>query len=60
MSDNKSNVDKLHEAGALDKERLHEDHIEAINQLSQEEIEHLKSINEKVQKNSGQSVGIIL
>jgi len=60
MSDNKSNVDKLHEAGALDKERLHKDHIEAINQLSQEEIEHLKSINEKVQKNSGQSVGIIL
>lgn len=60
MSDEKNNIDQLHECGALDKSRLHEDHIDAINQLSQEEVEHLKSINKKVQSESGQPVGIIL
>ncbi|WP_077341552.1 aroma-sacti cluster domain-containing protein [Pseudocolwellia agarivorans] len=60
MSDTKTNVEQLHEAGALDKDRLHEDHVNAINQLSQEEVDHLKSINKKIQNQSGQSVGIIL
>lgn len=60
MSNTKTNVEQLHDAGALDKDRLHEDHVNAINQLSQEEVDHLKSINKKIQNQSGQSVGIIL
>ncbi|XPF93713.1 aroma-sacti cluster domain-containing protein [Colwellia sp. RE-S-Sl-9] len=60
MSNTKTNVEQLHEAGALDKDRLHEDHVNAINQLSQEEVDHLKSINKKIQNQSGQPVGIIL
>lgn len=60
MSNNKSNIDQLHEAGALNKDKLHEDHIKAIDQLSQEEVEHLKVINKKIQKDSGQPVGIVL
>lgn len=58
MSDKKSNTDELHEAGALNKEDLHEDHIKAIDQLSKEEVEHLKSISKKVKNKSGQPVGI--
>lgn len=60
MSDTKTNVEQLHDAGVLDKETLHEDHVNAINQLSQEEIGHLKSINQKIKNDSGQSVGIAL
>ncbi len=58
MTDNKSNTDQLHEAGALNKDDLTEDHIEAIDQLSQEEVEHLKSISKKVNKDGGKPVGI--
>ncbi|NQZ82979.1 MAG: hypothetical protein HRT52_18370 [Colwellia sp.] len=60
MTDKQSNTDQLHQEGALNKDDLHEDHIKAIDQLSQEEVEHLKAINKKVQKDSGQPVGIVL
>ena len=59
MTDKKSNTDQLHEAGVLKKEDLHEDHVKAIEQLSQKEVEHLKTMNEKVQKDGAKPVGII-
>jgi len=59
MTDNKSNTDHLHEAGVINKADLDKDHLEAIESLSKEEIENLKSIDEKMKKtNSG--VGVFL
>lgn len=60
MTDKQSNSDHLHEEGVINKEDLHDDHIKAIDQLSSEEIEHLKSISKKVQTSSGKPVGIAL
>ena len=50
MTDSINNVEQLHEAGALNKKELSEEHIKAINSLSQEEVEQLKSIHKNVNK----------
>ena len=60
MSNNKSNTEHLHDEGVINKADLHEDHIKAIDQLSSEEVEHLKSISKKVESSSGKPVGIAL
>lgn len=59
MTNKKSNTDHLHEEGVLNKDDLHDDHIKAIDMLPEEEVEHLKRINERVKKGSGQPVGIV-
>ncbi|MEW6991233.1 hypothetical protein AADZ91_11130 [Colwelliaceae bacterium 6441] len=59
MSNKKSNTDQLHDAKIFDKKDLHEDHIKAIDSLSQEEVEHLKSIGKKLNDVSP-SVGYFL
>lgn len=60
MTDSKNNVEQLHEAGALNKKELSEEHVKAINSLSQEEVEQLKSINKNVGNESDSSVGIFI
>ncbi|MCJ8319312.1 MAG: hypothetical protein MJK12_06745 [Colwellia sp.] len=42
MNNFKSNVEQLHEAGAINKHELSEENIKAIDGLSQEEVGHLK------------------
>jgi|GEM_PF-1857931 len=66
MSNSKKNDEQLHEAGVIDKTQLHDDHINAINQLSAEEVKNLISIHQKLKKESDggdapeQPVGIFL
>ena len=43
-----SNVEQLHDAGIVDKEKLSEEEQNALNALSPEEIESLKSIHRKL------------
>ncbi|MCJ8272781.1 MAG: hypothetical protein MJK04_25715 [Psychrosphaera sp.] len=45
MTTSISNVEQLHEAGAINKEQLSKEDIQAINNLSQKEIGHLKTNN---------------
>ena len=45
MTTSISNVELLHEAGAINKEQLSKEDIQAINNLSQKEIGHLKTNN---------------
>jgi hypothetical protein len=59
MSDNKSHTDHLHEAGVVNKADLSDEHIQAINSLSKEEIEQLKSIHKNANKGRDQPVGVI-
>lgn len=59
MSNNKSNTEHLHEAGVINKADLDKENIEAIDSLSKEEIEHLKSIDKNMKK-SNNSVGVFL
>lgn len=58
MSDKQSNSEYLHAEGVINRDELHEDHIKAIDQLSQEEVEHLKSIGKKIDQGDGKPVGI--
>jgi hypothetical protein len=39
-----TNIDKLHQAGTIDKDKLTQDHIDAINGLSDEELAHIESV----------------
>jgi hypothetical protein len=59
MTDNTTNTEHLHKAGIINKADLDKDNIEAIDSLSKEEVEHLKSIDKNMKKvNKG--VGIFL
>jgi len=60
MTTNNDNVDQLHDAGALNKEELTDEHKKALNTLSQEEIEQLKSIHKSANKDDDNPVGIFL
>jgi len=60
MNDNQTNTDHLHEAGIIDKDALDEGHKKALDSLSVEEIEHLKSIDKNMKSTSGSGVGITL
>ncbi|MFT5758404.1 MAG: hypothetical protein ACI9LM_003145 [Alteromonadaceae bacterium] len=60
MTDNKKNTDHLHDAGVINKADLSEEHSKAVNSLSKEEIEHLKSIDKNMKKTSGSGVGVNL
>ncbi|NQZ88853.1 MAG: hypothetical protein HRT54_14865 [Colwellia sp.] len=60
MSDNKSNTEDLHECGAINKDDLSAEHTQAIESLSKEEIEQLKTIHKNANKDQDQPVGIIV
>jgi len=62
MTNKKNNVDQLHDSGALNKEELSDDHKRALNSLSQEEVEQLKSIHKSVNKDNDDdsAVGVFL
>ncbi|MDO6428269.1 hypothetical protein Q4489_14710 [Thalassotalea sp. 1_MG-2023] len=55
----KSNTEHLHEEGVINKEELTKEHVKAIDGLSKDEVEQLKSINKSVKKVSP-GVGIML
>lgn len=59
MTDNKSNTDHLHDEGLVNKTDLSDDHVKAIDSLSQAEVEQLKSIHKSANKDSDNPVGII-
>lgn len=58
--DKKSNTEHLHEEGVLDKSELHEDQIKAIDSLTPQEVETLKSISKKHKKSGDKPVGVLL
>ena len=58
MTDSNNNVDQLHDAGAINKADLTDEHKKALNTLSQEEVEQLKAINKKMKKGSGDDVTV--
>jgi len=45
---NTPNTDKLHDAKILDKTKLNEDNIKAIESLSEEEVQHTINISNKL------------
>jgi hypothetical protein len=59
MSNNESNTDHLHEAGVVNKADLSDEHIQAIDSLSKEEIEQLKSIHKNANKGKDHPVGVV-
>ena len=60
MTDKKSNTEQLHDAGIINKADLDADHIKALDGLSQEEVDNLKSIDSSMKKSSGPNVGVAL
>ncbi len=60
MTDNQSNTEHLHEAGIVNKADLSDEHVKAIDSLSKEEIEQLKSIHENANKDNDEPVGICI
>ncbi|GAA6205837.1 hypothetical protein [Thalassotalea sp. SU-HH00458] len=58
MSNNKSNTEHLHEEGVVNKAELSDEHVNAIDSLSAEEIEQIKSIHKNVNKDNDNPVGI--
>jgi len=60
MNDNQTNTEHLHEAGIINKNGLDVGHKKALDSLSIEEIEHLKSIDKNMKNTSGSGVGITL
>lgn len=59
MTDNQSNTEHLHEAGIVNKADLSDEHVKAINSLSKEEIEQLKTLHDSANKDNDNPVGII-
>ena len=59
MNNLKSNVEQLHEAGAINKDELSEANIKAIDGLSQEEVGHLK-ISASSTKHVSTTAGVII
>jgi len=58
-----TNTDKLHQAGVLDKDKLTQDHIDAIDNLSDDEVKHIESIHKKLtpeEKATSKVVGLPL
>jgi hypothetical protein len=45
---NTPNTDKLHDAKIIDKDKIDEDHVKAIESLSAEEVEHTINISKKL------------
>lgn len=43
-----TNIDKLHQAGVLDKDTMSQDNIDSINNLSDEELAHIESVHKKL------------
>jgi hypothetical protein len=43
-----TNTEKLHQAGILDKDKLTQDHIDAINNLSDDELAHIEAVHKKL------------
>jgi hypothetical protein len=43
-----TNIDKLHNAGVLDKDTLAQENIDAINSLSDEELSHIEAVHKKL------------
>ena len=60
MTDKKTNTEHLHEEGVINKDELDADQAKSIDSLSQEEIEHLKSISKKIKSDKAKPVGIML
>ena len=60
MSANKSNTEDLHECGAINKDDLSDEHTQAIESLSKEEVEQLKSIHKNANKGKDRPVGIFV
>ena len=60
MTDNKTNTDHLHDAGIINKPELSDEHIKAIDSLSKEEVEQLKSIHKSANKDNDNPVGIVI
>jgi hypothetical protein len=58
-----NNIDKLHQAGVLDKDTLTQDNVDAINNLSEDELAHIESVHKKLtpeEKAVGKVVGLPL
>ena len=48
-----TNIDKLHQAGILDKDNMSQDNIDAINNLSDDELNHIEAVHKKSGKDTG-------
>jgi len=58
-----TNTDKLHQAGVLDKDKLTQDHIDAIDNLSDDEVKHIETVHDQLtpeQKELSKVVGVPL
>jgi hypothetical protein len=58
-----TNIDKLHQAGILEKDKLSQDHVDAINNLSEDELAHIEAVHKKLspeEKALGKVVGLPL
>ena len=58
-----TNIDKLHQAGILEKDKLSQDHVDAINNLSDDELAHIEAVHKKLspeEKALGKVVGLPL
>lgn len=60
MTNSSSNTDLLHAEGVVNKADLSEEHIKAIDSLSAEEIEQIKSIHKSANKDSDKPVGVFI
>jgi len=43
-----TNIDKLHQAGILDKDSMTQENIDAINNLSDDEFAHIEAVHKKL------------
>ncbi|GLX80043.1 hypothetical protein tinsulaeT_33830 [Thalassotalea insulae] len=55
-----TNTEHLHQEGVLNKDDLSAEHTEAIDSLSKEEVEQLKSMNKNANKGKDKPVGIAI
>lgn len=43
-----TNIEKLHKAGILDKDSMPQENIDAINNLSDDELAHIEAVHKKL------------
>jgi len=43
-----TNIEKLHQAGILDKDSMIQENIDAINNLSDDELAHIEAVHKKL------------
>ncbi len=55
-----TNTEHLHQEGVLNKDELSAEHAEAIDSLSKEEVEQLKSMHQNANKGKDKPVGIMV